>query len=241
MLKWFSRKPQGAVVQPPKEVSPASPLSVIGDIHGRMDLLERLLAESDEGSQLICVGDYVDRGDDSADVLRALFQRPDIVCLRGNHEEMMLSFIDKPETSGSRWMRYGGLQTIASFGVGGVHEFADGAAMRNARDELVNAMGDELIEWLRRLPSHFISGNVAVVHAGADPDLPIDDQPLRNLTWGHANFGARPRFDQMWVVHGHTIVDEPSIVNGCVAIDTGAYATGRLSYVRVTTSGFTFC
>lgn len=240
MFKWFSRKPAVDVGSPPESVQPAQPLAVIGDIHGRHDLLMRLLGTIDDTQTIICVGDYVDRGDESAAVLRALAARPDIICLLGNHEEMMLNFIDTPEKSGNRWMRYGGLQTIASFGVGGVHEGAGEEVMKQARDALVLAMGDDLIAWLRRLKKYHISGNVAVVHAGADPYIPIEDQSGHILIWGHPAFGTVARPDKMWVIHGHTIVGAPTITHGCVAIDTGAYATGTLTAVMVSSQGFDF-
>ena len=76
------------------------------------------------------VGDYVDRGEDSAGVLRTLFARrddPKLICLTGNHEEMLLSFLDQPVEKGERWLRYGGMQTLASFGVGGVNPSSKGA------------------------------------------------------------------------------------------------------------------
>ncbi len=240
MFNWFSRKPLRDVGQPPETVSPATPLVVVGDIHGRNDLLQRVLAGVDAAHTVVCVGDYVDRGDESAAVLRSLAARPEIICLLGNHEAMLLDFIDAPEQTGNRWMRYGGLQTVASFGISGVHENADADKMKAARDALVAAMGADLIGWLRRLPTHFISGNVAVVHAGADPYAPLDDQARRNLIWGHPDFGTVARPDKMWVIHGHTIVDAPMVNNGCVAIDTGAYATGRLTAVVVTDQGFEF-
>ena len=227
MFNWFSRKPRRDVGQPPETVSPATPFVVIGDIHGRNDLLQRVLAGLDDAHTVVCVGDYVDRGDESAAVLRTLAARPDITCLLGNHEAMMLDFIDAPENNGNRWMRYGGLQTVASFGISGVHENADTETMKATRDALVAAMGDDLIGWLRTLPTYFISGNVAVVHAGADP-------------YGHPDFGTVARPDKMWVIHGHTIVDTPMVTNGCIAIDTGAYATGRLTAVVVTDQGFAF-
>lgn len=240
MFNWFSRKPRRDVGQPPETVSPSAPFVVIGDIHGRNDLLQRVLAGLDDAHTVVCVGDYVDRGDESAAVLRSLAARPDITCLLGNHEAMMLDFIDAPEQTGNRWMRYGGLQTVASFGISGVHENADAEKMKATRDALVAAMGDDLIGWLRTLPTHFISGNVAVVHAGADPYAPINDQARRNLIWGHPDFGTVARPDKMWVIHGHTIVDTPMVTNGCIAIDTGAYATGRLTAVVVTDQGFAF-
>ena len=105
---------------------------------------------------------------------------------------------------------------------------------------LAQAMGDDLIAWMHALPSFWISGNVAVTHAGADPFRPVNDQPTRNLLWGHPEFEKTPRADGMWVIHGHIIVDQPRIEAGRVAIDTGAYATGRLTAAHISRGGVSF-
>jgi len=222
--------------------SPITPLSfaAIGDIHGRADLLEQLLARLGADVQVICVGDYIDRGDHSADVLRILHAKPDIICLKGNHEEMLLNFIAQPETYGRRWFRNGGLQTMASFGIAGLTETSPDARLRSARDAMVKAMGDPLIDWLDGLRSGWRAGNFAVVHAGADPALPLDAQAGHVLRWGHPDFMRKPRRDGVWVIHGHTIVDAPMMEQGRVAIDTGAYASGRLTAAVVTDGDIRF-
>uniref|UniRef100_UPI003D6A38AB metallophosphoesterase n=1 Tax=Planktotalea sp. TaxID=2029877 RepID=UPI003D6A38AB len=210
------------------DAKPIAPFIAIGDIHGRLDLLSKLLSEAPK-VQIVLVGDYVDRGDDSAGVLRLLSTRPDLICLSGNHEELMLKFIDAPQTHGSHWLRYGGLQTLASYGIAGMTETSSPEAMSEARDALLSAMGEDMLNWLRARPTHWQSGNVAVVHAGADPKIPVTEQSYRTLHWGHPDFRKSPRNDGVLVVHGHTIVDAPQNTNGRISIDTGAYATGRLS------------
>lgn len=214
-------------------LAPEVPFVALGDIHGRADLLARAL-DSFKDVQIVCVGDYVDRGDESAEVLRLLQARPDVICLSGNHEEMMLNFLDHPQKHGARWLRYGGLQTLASFGVAGASEGTSGGGLDEIAEQLKAAMGEDLVQWLRRRPTLWQSGNVAVVHAGADPNAPIDAQSSEVLHWGHAEFAKQPRQDGIWVLHGHTIVDAPAIDQGRVAIDTGAYATGRLTAAWVT-------
>ena len=221
------------------EIEPETAFSAIGDIHGRADLLERAL-HLPHSHPIVCVGDYVDRGDNSADVLRMLHSRPDIICLSGNHEEMMLSFVETPQKHGNRWLRFGGLQTLASFGVSGVTDTSEDSAMISARDQLVAAMGAPLLSWMQSLPTRWRSGNVAVVHAGADPVVPIEDQTTRALHWGHPDFAKTQRTDGVWVLHGHTIVDGPLAQKGRIPIDTGAYATGRLTVAHVEISGVHF-
>lgn len=209
---------------------PEHPFVAVGDLHGRLDLLRALearLAGLPVDWPVVFVGDYVDRGDESAAVLRQMMgdmARPHIAMM-GNHEDMLLRFIDAPEAEAGRWLRNGGLQTLASFGVGGT----PGQDPAAARDRLVEAMGPELVDWLRARPLWWQSGDVAVVHAGADPALPLPAQPRETLLWGHPAFGRVPRQDGLWVVHGHTIVDAPVAEGGRIPIDTGAFATGRLT------------
>ncbi len=219
------------------ELAPDAPFTVIGDIHGADRLLERLfakLAEEAAPGQIVCVGDYVDRGENSARVLDILIagqkMAPErMVCLMGNHERMLLDFLDTPTQAGPRWMRYGGLQTVASFQLQPPSAGASDDDWHVLRDQLESRLGREREAWLRALPLIWQSGNIAVVHAGADPQQPIEAQSSRALLWGHPDFETVPRRDDTWVVHGHTIVPEPAMEQGRIAIDTGAYATGRLT------------
>ncbi|WP_323764789.1 metallophosphoesterase family protein [Marinovum sp.] len=231
------RSPRPAAFGP---VAPESGFYAVGDIHGRLDLLDRVLADLPDDLPVVCVGDYIDRGEDGAGVLRRLQARPDIIALRGNHEDMLLGFLDAPQEKGARWIRNGGLQTLASFGVTGITQTTNGIDLKIAADALRRAMGPALIDWMRMLPLMHQSGNVTVVHAGADPALPLDQQDHRTLTWGHRDFLTTPRRDGHWVVHGHTIVDQASATEGRIAIDTGAYATGRLTVARVTPGDVSF-
>lgn len=226
------------------ELSPAETFYAVGDVHGQISLLASLLgairAERPE-APILLVGDYIDRGEDSAAVLRhlkdaAAQKDSSTICLLGNHEQMLLDFIDSPERRGDAWMANGGLQTMASFGIG----LKPGKSHEAARNALAEAMGDDLISWIRGLPRYWMSGNVAVTHAGADPFRPIEDQPSRYLLWGHPAFRTTPRQDGKWVVHGHFIVDRPRVSAGRVAIDTGAYATGRLTAARISADGVSF-
>lgn len=244
MIGWIRRALTPDPVQFPAP-RPEAPFYAVGDIHGRVDLLETLLQRLDPAHPVVFVGDYVDRGENSADVLRRLFElsanaNRTVHCLMGNHEDMLLSFLDNPEKRGKAWLRNGGLQTLASFGVAKIAEATTGKVLENMGDALRNAMGPELIDWLRQRPLYWQSGNVAVVHAGADPEKPIKDQAARNLIWGHPAFRKTPRQDGVWVVHGHTIQEEPTVGNGTISIDTGAYATGCLTAVFVTSGSVEF-
>jgi len=216
----------------------------IGDIHGQARQLNDAIGgikAMAAAPTIICVGDYIDRGEQSAEVLRRLQDLTgaadmSVICLMGNHEQMCLRFLDEPEKHGERWLRYGGLQTLASFRVG--HD--PNRNMTGMRDSLAEAMGEDLISWLRALPLFWITGNVAVTHAGADPGHPISAQSARSLLWGHPDFTTVPRGDGMWVLHGHTIVDQPRFMPGVISIDTGAYAGGPLSVASVSAETLVF-
>lgn len=213
------------------------PICIVGDIHGQLDILQRLMRKLDDiapQARRVFVGDYIDRGPDSASVLkflentcRTMAKSP--VCLLGNHEEMLLNFLKFPQEDGNRWIRHGGLQTMSSFGVTGLDENNDSATLLNARDTLLKALDPTLIAWLETLPRWWQTGNVAVVHAGADPTLPMSEQTNTALTWGHPDFGIGQRNDGLWVARGHAIVETPTCTKGVISVDTGAYATGRLT------------
>lgn len=208
---------------------PDQPLAIIGDVHGCLDLLQDLLTKLPAEAQVVLVGDYIDRGEDSEGVLRFLNGRSDLICLRGNHEDMLIQFLTDPARHGGRWLQYGGLQTLASFGISGIHNNAPPAALENCRDALLSKMGADLEHFLKRLLPCHLSGNVLVAHAGANPAVAPEYQDPKYLIWGHPDFDRTPRKDGVWVAYGHVIHDQPKISKGRIAIDTGAYATGRLT------------
>ncbi|TMV80928.1 serine/threonine protein phosphatase [Thioclava sp. BHET1] len=225
----------------PPPVAPDASFIAVGDIHGSMLQLQRLLAAIEQAGRgdvtLVFVGDYIDRGPDSLGVLRCLSalereRGKGCVCLLGNHEDMLLDFLDRP-AAGPRWALNGGFETLISCGLDPVARDAPDSEWALLRDRLMDALGEELEAWLRDLPPMWRSGNVAVVHAGADPAVPLGLQKRRHLVWGHPEFMTVPRSDGRWVVHGHTITEEPELRNARIAIDTGAYATGRLTAALV--------
>lgn len=224
-------------------LAPETPFYAVGDLHGVdtlfRSLLERFEAEAHPEARLVCVGDYIDRGEESAQLLRRLHEMQKqggsdlMICLKGNHEEMLLQVLDAPQEAGPRWLRYGGLQTMASLGLAPPRATASTVEWEQARDRLAEALGPDLLDWLRDLPLSWKTGNVFVCHAGADPALPLDAQRDSTLLWGHESFFHVPREDGIWVVHGHTIQDEARAEAGRIGVDTGAYATGRLSAALV--------
>lgn len=228
----FSAKNEPVVPTFSARLDVERPMAVIGDVHGRDDLLARMLDRLDAfDGQIVLVGDLNDRGEQSRQVFERVSARAEVVSLMGNHERMLLDFIDDPATAGRRWLRNGGLQTLASFGIGGLSETSGGDDLGKAATALADAMGPDLLAWLRQRPLMLRNGNVAVVHAMADPDLPIDLQAEQTLIWRRPSAFPNPRTDGIWIVHGHTVVDQPTIEPGRIAVDTGAFATGKLSAV----------
>tara|TARA_R100000322_G_scaffold167961_2_gene136745 strand:+ start:2360 stop:3133 length:774 start_codon:yes stop_codon:yes gene_type:complete len=221
-------------------LSPDQTFYAIGDIHGcdtlLTELLTRVESENEAGSPVVFLGDYVDRGPNSAAVLSRLHELSQeapypVICLMGNHEKMMLEFIDDPVGKGLRWLKHGGIETLESFGLTGVTVKSDMEDLMEVADELEAALPDGLQTWLRALPLQWRSGNIVCVHAAMDPAREPEDQSSRTLLWGHND--DSPRTDGLWVIHGHTIVKEPATRNGRIGIDTGAYQSGRLTAAEI--------
>jgi calcineurin-like phosphoesterase family protein len=224
------------------KLAPDTPFYAIGDIHGQADQLEKLLDQIDqdrategfEKATLLFIGDYIDRGPKSADVLNRLYalsqtDNANTVCLMGNHEKMLLDFLDDPAGRGAMWLRFGGLQTLASFGITGAREKAPAEDLLEICDAFEAALPPKMLSWLKALPLSWHSGNCSGAHAAMNPARVPERQSERTLLWGHADFMRKPREDGQWVVHGHTIVKNPGIDAGRIAIDTGAYKSGPLT------------
>lgn len=218
---------------------PEIPLAIIGDIHGRADLLDKILANVSQEApkaRSVFVGDYVDRGPQSAAVLTRLRSLSGAVCIRGNHETMLLEFLENPIETGGRWLRNGGSQTLASYGI----ELAENSGLdeiQAAQQELKQVLADGSEKWLRGLPLFWRSGNLLITHAGPDPAKSIKAQDDKNFLWGHPRFLRDERSDGLWVAHGHWVRDRPDVSNGRINVDTGAYKTGRLTAALVSKDG----
>lgn len=229
------------------EMQPDRPFYVVGDVHGCVDQMQAALSRVDDDIEaleiddptLVFLGDYVDRGPHSAAVLEFLMQLslsdPEaVVCLMGNHERMMLDFLDAPLTAGPRWLKFGGIETLESFGIEGVQADSDTEQLYEACEELWDALPDGTDTWLRQLPLRWSSGNLHCVHAALDPARPIQQQSQDVMLWGCENFMTTPRKDGHWVIHGHTIVDKPVWEHSRVSLDTGCYFTGELTAAAFT-------
>lgn len=223
-------------------IAPDEPLFVIGDVHGCAEQLDALLKLRPADATLIFVGDIVDRGPSVKTALTRVYDecQNGAICLMGNHEKMMIEFIKDPSGRAKRWLRFGGLQTVYSFKVPRVAERNAAEDLIKARNIFVEALGQDLLSWVNGLPLVHQSGNVHVVHAAADPDKPMSAQEPATLLWGHKNFAKQNRSDDQWVCHGHTIVEEAVAQNGRISIDTGAYATHRLTAALIAPDDISF-
>jgi serine/threonine protein phosphatase 1 len=211
----------------------------IGDIHGRADLLVRqhALIEADFAANpvpivnLVYLGDYIDRGPNSRGVLDILAQGVnDFVMrtlLRGNHEEMLLRFLED-HSVGPAWCQLGGLETLHSYGIDAEKVIKDGGyADLSARFR--ETLPSHHLTILSQLKTSFAIGNYFFCHAGVRPGIPLERQNERDLVWIREKFlDATGHFGKI-VVHGHSPVDQPDFRKNRINIDTGAYATGKLT------------
>jgi serine/threonine protein phosphatase 1 len=223
---------------------PGRPFCAIGDIHGRRDLLDPLLAklrgEFGPDVPVVFIGDAIDRGPDSAGVLSRIQaltgSAPEThIALMGNHEQMMIDFIDDPAGKGARWLSFGGIETLASFGIEVEGKRLDAEDALDTADALESAMPPGMLDWLRALPVVWSTGNVHCVHAAMDPEISPAAQSPRVMVNGHPAFLRRPRSDGQTVVHGHTVMADPVVGDTRISIDTGAVFTGRLTAAYVAT------
>jgi serine/threonine protein phosphatase 1 len=217
----------------------------IGDIHGRADLLDALLAKIDEDRagggfdgkpMLVFIGDYIDRGLQSRAVIdRALATAEEgfePIYLKGNHEAALLAFLDRPDT-GSAWFALGGAETLFSYGVPAPKPGAPSTELRFASRALRAAMPHTHLRFFARLRLHAQIGDYLFVHAGLRPGEPLEKQTETDLLEIRQPFLKSRKRWPFVVVHGHTPIDSVTKDQRRIAIDTGAYATGKLSAVRL--------
>lgn len=193
---------------------------VIGDIHGRDDLLGTALAEIAAHSRghagvIVTIGDYVDKGPHSRQVIERLLPGVDggwkLVALKGNHDAMMLDYLRDPAGT-AWWLGKGGDAALASYG-------GDPAAVPQAH-----------IDWLDRLRLMHVDAHRLYVHAGVDPALPLDQQNEESLMWMRYPEGYEGGFGELHVVHGHDNDPAgPLLYHGRTNLDTQAWRTGRLT------------
>lgn len=206
----------------------------IGDVHGRADLLERLHRRIAMDAELnpiadpllICLGDYVDRGPDSAGVINLLLEDAPAgmkrIALLGNHEALMLRFL-VDESVAPVWLANGGDATLESYGVDPLNSY------EQARRELHRALPPAHRALLESLALSHSEGGYFFVHAGVKPGLALELQKREDMLWIRGEFLHSDADHGKVVVHGHSITAEPEIRPNRIGIDTGAYASDRLT------------
>jgi len=212
----------------------------IGDIHGRLDLLEELhgLIQEDAAEAkapervLVYLGDYVDRGPDSAGVIEQLAREPlpgfERVCLKGNHEDFMLQFLEAAEV-GPHWLYNGGDATLASYGVVSAGPYGSLDAYDELRQQLVAVLPETHRRFLAALTLSHQEGDYLFVHAGIRPGVPLQRQSSYDMMWIREEFLEFDGDLGPIVVHGHTPARAVEERRHRIGIDTAAFATGCLT------------
>jgi len=225
----------------PARVPEGRQVYAVGDIHGCDDLLRRLHAMIAEDAAaappetrltVVYLGDYVDRGEGSREVIDLLLDNPLVgferVHLIGNHEDSFLEFLQDDEI-GPAWFSYGGDATAESYGAIHVSDGPMSERFLRIQKALRENVPPRHLEFLSALSPYHVIGDYLFVHAGVRPGVPLPEQSPKDLYWIRDDF-IRSRADHgRVVVHGHTITPKPDRRPNRIGIDTGAYDSGVLT------------
>ena len=214
----------------------------ISDIHGCAELLQQMFTVIDNDmarlgsvrSLHVFLGDYIDRGPASRETIDLLIDRErkyESVFLKGNHE-MFMSEVLKDHTRLADWKQYGGLQTLASYGLRPTLS-PDQAEQAELIAELAHRIPPDHRRFFNSLRPRFVCGDFFFVHAGVKPGVPLEQQKEEDLLWIRDEFLQSKENFGKYIVHGHTPVLTPDIQPNRINIDTGAYATGNLAVLTI--------
>ena len=214
-----------------------------GDIHGHLEALNRLLTRLRENKledqrglhdRFVFLGDYVDRGPNSAGVLDRLIELGrtglDCIFLRGNHEALFHRFLVSDDLRmGESWMANGGLETLASYGVTLPRDLPPEQALSAGLAEVRKVVPKAHVDFLGSLRSSHREGDYFFTHAGVRPGVALDDQDPEDMMWIRGSFLTSTRDHGAMIVHGHTPERAPDIRDNRIGIDTGAGKGGYLT------------
>ncbi|MXO59481.1 serine/threonine protein phosphatase [Altererythrobacter salegens] len=239
MNRYFSRRDRLATTLP--TTADEERIYAIGDVHGRLDLLEVLMQRLEQDSRfrddcptrLILLGDLIDRGPDSRLLLelaqRAQYECDRVTVLLGNHEDLLLESTFGNAAAQRAWLQHGGAATLRSYGLD-VSEM-EAASAEEMAAILCEVIGDKALAWMNSLPLYFQSGDYFFCHAGIRPGVPLSRQGRHDLLWIRKKFLSSQRDHGAVVVHGHSETNELVFARNRINVDTAAYRTGVLSAV----------
>lgn len=212
----------------------------VGDIHGRLDLLNELLTRIDDDilarpairPMFVFLGDYIDRGPSSRETIDRLVEHAETsesVFLKGNHEQIAISCL-RDRALFDHWMRLGGVETLVSYGVGvPPRGFSDDGQVVRLQAAFHDALPQTHFRFFRDLQTSFACGDFFFAHAGVKPNVELSQQKESDLLWIRQEFLSSNEDFGKIVVHGHTPTREVQVGPNRIDIDTGAFATGRLT------------
>lgn len=226
------------------EEQPSYPIYVIGDVHGCLAELKAAeqrikddISESNKRALIVLLGDYVDRGPHSSQVIDHLISTTDHeiprIALCGNHDDVFLRFVRNPYDLDA-WLDFGGRKTLSSYGI----EIQEAPRSLLKRPEYLQALLSDAIpkdhlEFLESLPVMLRVGHYVFAHAGLRPGVPLSAQSDNDLMWIREPFlEIGPKLPYL-VIHGHTPCKDVDFGPSRVAVDTGAYYSGRLSVLKI--------
>ncbi len=218
----------------------------VGDVHGRAGLLRKMLraiaqdARNHPNHKIIEVflGDYIDRGLESREVINLLLSPPpqghQRICLLGNHEETLLRFLDNPNILRD-WRNYGGFATLDSYGVG-IPASMSPEKLNILRDAFQRNLPAAHLAFIKSLPLTYVNGDYLFVHAGVPPHLPLHEQKPEHLLWIRDKFLYHSDFFDHYVVHGHSPMKAPDIQHNRANIDISVAEKNSLCCMVITGS-----
>ena len=235
-LAWNVLAPRAVTAKP--RIPADARIYAIGDVHGRVDLLREMFTAIDESLishpidnvVQVLIGDYIDRGPNSRQVIDALIIRARqhrMVCLKGNHENYALQFLADPSVL-SEWRQVGGMSTLLSYGLRPTAR-DDPETRQEVSAAFRSALPESHRLFLQNLPLTYSCGDYFFAHAGVRPGVPLVKQREQDLLWIRDDFLLHEEDFGKIIVHGHTPGKMADIRPNRINIDTGAFATGRLT------------
>ena len=242
VLRWRNYSSPPGKAMPQAATPEGTVVYAIGDVHGCSDLLEQIHAGIDHDARLrkatrhvvVYLGDYFSRGVDSRAVVeRVLTWRPpgwEIVTLKGNHEDLIVRFLDGDLRTGMHWFDYGGVEALAHYGIPIADPVArDETTAAAMRELLLYALPTDHVGFLLGLSASHREGGYFFAHGGVLPGVPLEAQSERDLIWIRKRFLHSEADHGAVVVHGHCISAEPEVRPNRIGIDTGAFESGILT------------